>query len=349
MLPISDIESLPEWFTRDGGGGAVTVSTRVRLARNVHGARFTSVATAEEREAVLERVVGAAGKAPLFGQFDTILTQSISQHEKLALHERHLAPRALLDDKKPSALLVSSDEGGAVVVNEEDHVRMQALRPGLAAEEAWDAVDAMDDLLDSAVDFAYSAELGYLTACPTNTGTGLRVSVMMHLPGLVLTGRLGNVSAALMQGGFTLRGMHGEGSEPAGYFFQISNQQALGRSEGRIISECTELAKQIEAYEERARRKIAAGDSIMLEDRVNRARALLGAARLMGSQEAIVLLATMRLGAAAGAISATRYADIDRLLMITQPGHLQTLYGGELNEKERDKLRAEIIHKHLPS
>ncbi|MBN1808273.1 MAG: ATP--guanido phosphotransferase [Planctomycetes bacterium] len=345
MLPVGEIEKPPAWM--DNRTGPVVVSTRVRLARNLHGAMFTTVASVEERLRVVTTVESAASAIPASRYSRSFRTDVLSRSDRQALHERHLVPKTLLDEDKPSALLLSQDEGDAIVINEEDHVRLQALRPGLAAEEAWDAVDAVDDLLDGSVEFAFDSELGYLTACPTNVGTGLRVSVMMHLPALVISGRFANVTAAVIQGGFTVRGMHGEGSDPAGYFFQVSNQRTLGRSEGHIVGELAELVAQIEAYETRSRKKLMDKEPLMLKDRISRCRAVLDSAAVMGSTEAIGLLSILRFGIGMGLVQEPALASLDHLIMLVQPGHMQTIFGGSLSETERDARRPELVRKHL--
>ena len=349
MLPVSELQTAPAWLTSGTGSGSVVVSTRVRLARNVSGVKFLSVASADERKGVVSRIGDAVAGSAATNYLKAMEIETLKAHERMALYERYLIPKFLVKDDGPSALLISQSEGDSVVVNEEDHVRIQALRPGLEPEQAWDAVDTIDDALDTAVEFAFDPGIGYLTACPTNVGTGLRVSVMMHLPALVLTGRLTNVTAAILQGGFTVRGMHGEGSEPAGYFFQVSNQRSLGKSEGQIISEFRELVKQIEGYEEKSRKKIVSVDKITLEDRIVRAKAVLDVAKVMSSQEAVSLLSMLRFGTALGIAKLSGYAVIDHLVMMVQPGHMQTLYGGEMTDADRDKRRPDLIRKHLSS
>jgi protein arginine kinase len=347
MLPVSELQTAPPWLTSGAGPAPIVVSTRVRLARNISGVKFLSMSSPDERKTIVSRIENAAAGSAATQYLKPMKIEALKSHERMALYERYLIPKFLVTDEGPSALLISQDEGDSVVVNEEDHVRIQALRPGLEPEQAWDAVDTIDDTLDSEVKFAFDPELGYLTACPTNVGTALRVSVMMHLPALVLTGRLTNVTAAILQGGFTVRGMHGEGSEPAGYFFQLSNQRSLGRSEGQIVSEFRELVKQIEGYEEKSRKKIAAVDRITLEDRIVRAKAVLDVAKVMSSQEAVSLLSMLRLGVAFSILESPSYAAIDHLVMLVQPGHIKTLYGGELSDADRDKRRPELIRKYL--
>ena len=349
MLPIENLSRPPSWWAQPAPGREVLFSTRVRLARNLAGVPFLLRADAAVRAEVVERLRRALAGNELTRSFAYADFEKLEANERLILLERNLASRDLVEGEGPRGLFLSPGEGASVMVNEEDHVRIQSLKPGLSLEWAWEEADAIDDLLEEETPFAFREDLGYLTACPSNLGTGLRASVLMHLPGLVITRRMEKVFRAVTEAGFAVRGMHGEGSEPVGHFFQVSNQRTLGKPEARILADLAELARQIEDYEKKARQHLLEKDALRFADRIHRAWGILTSARMMSSTEAIMLLSALRMGSVCGLIEKAEPDRVDHLLTVVQPAHLQYIGGREMDDQERDHFRADFIARHLLS
>lgn len=350
MLPIDNLHLLPSWARLAGKPAQeVVISTRVRLARNLDGLPFLRKSGDEIRNAIVEKVGRALAGNPLTAAWRYADFSQLAPHERLVMLERNLASRELVEGEGARGIFIAADEGASVMVNEEDHVRAQSLKAGMAVDACWQEAEAIDDLLDSEVIFAFHQELGYLTACPSNLGTGLRASVLMHLPALVVTRRMEKVFRAVTETGFAVRGLHGEGSEPVGHFFQVSNQRTLGKPESKILAELSELTRQIDEYERQARKHLLEKDGTRFEDRVHRAWGILTTARIMSANEAIMLLSALRMGSACGIISRVEPGKLDHLLTIVQPGHLQHISGHEMEDSERDRFRAAFISKHLLS
>ncbi len=321
----------------------ITLSSRVRLARNLRGVPFPDKAPPETRAEVLQRVMEAARSelpvqeslencAPLFRQ---------------RLFEDHLISRNLLEGRPQSAVCMDEAHARAVMINEEDHVRIQALKPGLALQEAWTGANALDDALEQHLDYAFSSSLGYLTSCPTNVGTGMRASVLMHLPALVLMSEMEPIMNGLNKIGLTVRGRWGEGTAALGHMFQVSNQLTLGMSEARIVSDLEEIVKEISGHEQNARERLKRERFPFISDMAARAQGILLSARLMTTQEALERLSELRLGIALGLTSKTDMLTVDRLLLEIQPAHLQTLVGRTMTSEERDLERAERLRSEL--
>ena len=314
----------------------ITLSSRVRLARNLRGVPFPDKAGPAVRADVRRRVQEAA-RAELPFQETLADSPPLRRQE---LFEDHLISRHLLDGRPESALCMDAERRRAVMVNEEDHLRIQALREGLALREAWAAADALDDALERTLDYAFCSTLGYLTSCPTNVGTGMRASVLMHLPALVILGEMEPIANGLGKIGLTVRGRWGEGTAALGHMFQVSNQLTLGMAEARIVADLEEIVKEIAGHERNARERLKRERRMATEDLVARAEGILASARLMTAQEALERLSELRLGIALGLAKRIEMRQVDRLLLEAQPGHLQAAAGRAMDAAERDAERA---------
>ena len=314
----------------------IALSSRVRLARNLRGVPFPDKAPLAVRAEVRRRVMEAA-RTEL--PFQELLAGATPLRRQL-LFEDHLISRHLLEERPESALCMNEARTQAVMINEEDHLRIQALRPGLALREAWADADALDDVLEQKLDYAFSSSLGYLTSCPTNVGTGMRASAMMHLPGLVLQNEMEPIANGLAKIGLTVRGRWGEGTAALGHMFQVSNQLTLGLPEERILADLEEIVKEIAGHERNARERLKRERATFTEDLAARAQGLLVSARLMTAQEALERLSELRLGILLGLVKGLETQLVDRLLLEIQPAHLQTEAGRSMANEERDFERA---------
>ncbi len=272
---------------------------------------------------------------------------ALNDLEKQVLVERHLISRELSAATPGAGVVISRDQGMSVMVNEEDHLRIQVMRPGFQFKRVWKMADALDNALEEKLDLAFSPELGYLTACPTNVGTGLRASVMMHLPGLVLASQMEQVIRAVNQLGLAVRGWYGEGSEASGSIFQISNQQTLGESEEDIIKRVTSVLQTIVEQEQNARAKLLETDSAKLLDKIGRAYGTVRNAHLLTSVEAMNCLSLLRLAADLSLLPEVERARIDRLFIESQPGHVQLAARGTLETQKRDVARARFLREQV--
>lgn len=332
---------LPEEAYREAYG--IVLSSRVRLARNLSGLPFPDRAQPEVRAEARQRVMAAA-RAELPVQEDLAGATLLFRQR---LFEEHLISRALLEERPESAVCMDEARQRAVMVNEEDHLRIQALRHGLALREAWADADALDDVLEQSLDYAFSSSLGYLTSCPTNVGTGMRASALMHLPGLVLMNEIEPIIRGLAKIGLAVRGRWGEGTAALGHMFQISNQLTLGMPETRIVEDLEEIVKEIASHETNARERLKRERPLFAADLAARAQGLLASARLMTTQEALERLSELRLGIALGLTKKIEMRTVDRLLLEVQPAHLQTLYGRSMDSEERDCARADRLRAEL--
>jgi len=328
--------SLSRWMEGGGPESEIVISSRVRIARNLKGHPFPCLASEEETRAVLEQVCAVTGANDRFGDLKYWPMANLSALEKQALVEKHLASPFLARESKNGALLLRSDEAVSVMVNEEDHLRIQAILPGLQLEEAWRETDAYDNLLEGGLDYVFDEQYGYLTACPTNLGTGMRVSVMLHLPALIMTGQLNRFLRALSQVGLAVRGLYGEGTEIIGNLVQVSNQVTLGQSEEEITANLYSIIRQLIEQEQDARQAQLDKNRAGLADRAWRALGLLKNAQLMSSREAIQLISDLRLGYDLGLIKAVDHKLLNELLVLIRPGCLQLLAGKELDNSERN-------------
>ena len=337
------------WLSGQGPHADLVLSTRIRLARNLHSVPFTHRARDEQLQGVLLSVAGAAQRSRAFENGLLLRMTEMSPIERQILVERHLVSHELGDGVKPRGIMIAADESLSLMINEEDHLRLQAMTPGFQLAEAWSRADAADDELDQSLDFAFSEEIGYLTSCPTNAGTGLRASVLIHLPALVLVEEIQKVLKSIMEVGLNVRGLYGEHSEVMGNLFQISNQTTLGRSERESIERLERVTREIIETEERARERMMRDARVQIEDKVWRAYGTLRYCRSIHSREVINLCSAVRLGVALSMPGLCHLRVINELLVLTQPAHLQRLFGGDLSPGERNVYRAQIVRERLAS
>lgn len=352
-----DLSLLPDggmsWLDASGEHADIVLSTRIRLARNIEGFAFTSKARDGERLRVLAQLRDAVSSVPTLANHVVFRLDELAEEDRLLLHERHLVSKELagLDEAHPirsGAALFLGDNVG-VMVNEEDHLRLQALRSGFALSGAFESVDRLDRDLGTRVPFSYHEEFGYLTACPTNTGTGMRASVLIHLPGLVLTKEIQKVLAGLQQMGLTYRGLYGEGSEVVGNFFQISNQTTLGRTEDELLDHLMRVVRHVIEREEEARRVLLRNAGFIIEDKLWRAYGTLRYARSLSFDEAMNYLSGVRLAVGLKLIAGLSVYTLNKLLIFSQAAHLANAEGRSLSEGEANLARARYVRQALAS
>lgn len=330
------------WTMGTGDDSDVVLCTRIRLARNFAQYPFPLKQTDETGQAVLAEVSAFCKDRNDLQFYDL---SNVSPLEKRALVEKHfISPEHSKEDNHYRGLALNDDGSISIMVNEEDHLRIQCFAPGLDLDALWQKADTLDDAIESYFDYAFDEKLGYLTCCPTNLGNGMRASVMMHLPGLALTKRLG-ILDQLSNFGMTVRGLFGEGSQSVGDLYQISNQSAIGQSEKDILINLKSVAQQIIKEERNARNFLKEQNGLQLSDRIWRAYGTLSNARYMSSREALELISLVRLGYYLGYFTQLNSAQVDQLYLMAQPGYLQVLYGKDLEETGRDAYRAEVLRK----
>lgn len=332
-----------EWLKGSGPNSDIVMSSRIRLARNLKKYPFPHWADAEQLEAVISDFRSAYVSIDFFKDALFLRMGELDSLEKQMLIERHLVSREHALRPEHKAVLISDREVISIMVNEEDHLRVQVLQSGFNLQDTWKLADRIDGELEQFLDFAYSPEVGYLTCCPTNIGTGLRASCMVHLPALVMTKQAGRIIQAIGKLGMTTRGLFGEGTESYGNFFQISNQVTLGNSEEEMVDNLGRIIKQIIEQENAARGAIYANQRLLLEDRITRSLEGLKSAKLISTEEALNFLSTIRLGADLGIIKGAGRDMLNGLFIQIQPAHLQKKEGKQLSAEERDAVRAEFI------
>jgi protein arginine kinase len=335
------------WLSGEGPHAELVLSTRVRLARNLQSVPFTHRAREEQLQGVLVSVSNAAQRAKALEGGVFLRMSDVGAIERQVLVERRLVSHELGDASRPRGIVIAGAERMSLMINEEDHLRLQSMTPGFQLAEAWSRADAADDELDQALDFAFSDEIGYLTSCPTNAGTGLRASVLIHLPALVLLDEIQKVLKSIMQVGLNVRGLYGEHSEVMGNLFQISNQTTLGRSEHDSIESLERVTRQIIETEERARERMMRDARVQIEDKVWRAYGTLRYCRSIHTREVINLCSAVRLGVALGLKGLCPLNVVNELLVITQPAHLQRRFGSDLTPAERNVYRAQVVRERL--
>lgn len=336
-----------ETTRRSGPHDRIVMSSRVRLARNVKNLAFPGWAKKPDRIKALESIRPAVESLP---QMATAFSQSmdnLTNIDKQILVERHLISREHAAKSAGSGLVFNKEESLCVMINEEDHLRMQALRPGLQLKQAWVAIDQVDSDLEKRLDYAFNPEVGYLTACPTNLGTGIRVSAMLHLPGLVLSEQINQIIQSVNKLGLAVRGLYGEGTEALGNVFQVSNQMTLGEAETDIVERLNKVLLQIIEHEENARILLLEKKPKMVFNHIGRAYGILANAHSISSKETMNLLSLMRLGVDLGHFPKVERWLIDDLFIVTQPAHLQKQFSEKLAAEERDLLRADMVRERL--
>ena len=341
------MSSAGEWLRGEGPHHQIVISSRVRFARNLRNRAFPGWAKKAERTAILELIKPHVEELTEMQDSFSELLQDLSALEKQVLVERHLISREHAAKGAGSAVIMNRRQTLSIMINEEDHLRMQSIRSGLQLKQAFKLLDKIDSALEGDLEFAYDPRLGYLTACPTNVGTGMRASAMLHLPGLVLSELINQVVQAVSKIGLAVRGLYGEGTEAMGNLFQISNQTTLGEKEDEIINRLTKVIETIIEKEHDARQVLIQKKSNTLWDQIGRAYGVLTYAHVMTSKEALNLLSIIKLGVDLGTFPEDRRLPIDQLFIDTQPAHLQKTSQQKLNAEERDHLRAQIIRDRL--
>ena len=340
------------WLEASGDHADIVLSTRVRLARNLQGHAFGPRARINDREAVLKLYRQSSERTESMRSGTLLEMHGISARPRRLLLERRLISRDLLGDEeqgpsKGTAVHLSGRNPVSVMVNEEDHLRVQSLLSGLRLQEAWSMVDRLDEELGRELPYAYHHEFGFLTSCPTNVGTGLRASVFLHLPGLVLTKEIGKVLQGLAQVGLTFRGLYGEGSEVVGNFFQLSNQTTLGKTEEDLVDHLDKIVRQVIQYEMHARQILLRDARSVTEDKIWRAYGLLRYARNLSFEELMNLLSGVRLGVSLKLLPGLRVYTLNKMMIFTQPAHLEQAAGRDLPPSESDTHRAAYVRRIL--
>jgi len=344
------LKTSSEWLRGDNGSNRIVICSRVRLARNLRQYPFPGWAKKAEREKIFSMIQTAVASLPEMGH--SVVNDSMDHFtplEKQVLVEQHLVSREHAAKNAGSGLVVNKPRTLSVMINEEDHIRLQTFKAGLQLKNVWKAADRVDSELDEKLDFAFSPQIGYLTACPTNVGTGMRASVMMHLPALVLSEQIGQIIKAVNRIGLAVRGLYGEGTEALGNLFQVSNQMTLGESELHIIEKLQKVIVQIIEHEENARKKLVQEKGRIVADQVGRAYGVMLNSYAISSKEALNLLSLIRLGVDLSMFPDTCRFEIDECFIRTQPAHLQMDFDRKLTTEERDAMRADLLREHLKS
>ncbi|MEZ6130112.1 MAG: protein arginine kinase [Planctomycetaceae bacterium] len=336
-----------KWLCADGPESDIVISTRIRLARNIIGYPFMSRADDEIKQQLVDSMRKTISSTDIGADFQFIDVAALDDLDRQLLVERQLISRELSQSEGPRGVVIAADEHFSIMLNEEDHVRMQILSSGLALQTCWDSISALDDALEARISFAFDEALGYLTACPTNVGTGIRVSVMLHLPALRITREIQKVHQAAQKINLAVRGLYGEGSQAMGDFYQISNQVTLGCSEQQLLANLSEVVPNILGYERRVRDLLCRDNKGQLDDQIARAMGILTSARSISSEETMHLLSSLRLGVNLGLVHDVDIATVNELFIHTQPSHLQKLNGGPLKTADRNEARAAYLRERL--
>ena len=336
-----------EWLKGTGPHANIVMSTRVRLARNINRLPFPNKATKKQQQDFLEMIEKIIGQIDYFKDSAFLKLNEMDNVDKQLLVERHLMSHEHATNTEGKALVISQEEILAVMLNEEDHMRIQVMQSGFNLVETWKIINMIDDQLADKLDFAYLPKWGYLTSCPTNTGTAMRGSVMLHLPALVMTKQINKVLAAIAKLSFASRGFYGEGTQARGNFYQISNQVSMGHSEEDIIQNINGLIRQVIEQEEQARQALIVQNRPMLEDKIFRSLGILKNAYIISSQETVELLSMVRLGIDLGIVKDIDRRTINELFLTIQPAHLQKIESKKLSSSARDTKRASLIRQKL--
>ncbi len=348
-MKLNDLtQNAGEWLRGNGPLNEVVISSRIRLARNISGTPFLSKCSRAQRQSLETRLRDTILSAGLPGKTLYVDLEAAPEVDRQLLVERHLISKPQAAAEGARGVAVGENETLAIMVNEEDHLRVQALRSGLQLEEAWEQINAVDDKLEAQLDYAFHPRFGYLTACPTNVGTGIRVSVMLHLPALKLTGEIEKVFRAAKDLRLAVRGLYGEGTEATGDFYQISNQTTLGKTEEEIISDFKHsVVPKIIDYEHHARKLLLNDRTLAMDDKVFRSLGLLRSARLLTSEEVLTTLSHLRMGIHMGRVKDLDIRMLNELFLMTQPAHLQKLQGRKMEGDVRRAARAEYVRSRL--
>ncbi len=347
-MQLNDLTGkIGEWLRGSGPDSDIVMSSRIRLARNLAEFPFISKASQNDRTEIEKHLRDKIGSLQAEGETLYLRVNELGGLDRQFLVERQLISRELADSDGTRAVAIDSQEQVSLMINEEDHLRIQVMHSGLDLHSAWEQINHLDDLIEEKVTYAFHPRLGYLTACPTNVGTGIRVSVMMHLPALVLTRQIDKVFRSLQKISLAVRGMYGEGSQAMGDFYQISNQVTLGRTELELVEQVGDVIPVVIDYERKAREFLIREGRQNIHDQISRAYGILRNAQTISSEETMHLLSKLRLGVNLGFIDDLRIPDLNRLLVETQPAHLQKLRGAELESADRNIERARYLRRYL--
>ncbi len=348
MRPADLSHHVSQWFDGSGPGAEIVISSRIRLARNLAGYEFLTCLSKERQAQLLEELKGTILSLDLGEKVFFVDVSESSPLEQDLLVERHLISRRHASGKGPRGAIIAPSESFTAMINEEDHLRVQVFKTGLQLKECWQQIDNIDSEIEKKVKYAFDPDYGYLTACPTNLGTGIRVSVMLHLPALKMTGQIDKFFNAARDTDLMVRGLFGEGTDAVGDFFQLSNQITLGVSEEQIVEEFSDsIVPKITQFETMARQTLLTQQVDALDDKIQRALGVLRSARLISSQEALFLLSHVRMGINLGRVNGISLDAVNELFMLTQPAHLQLNSGQTLDPDHRDAMRAKIIRSRL--
>ncbi len=345
-LRDSIYKNLTHWVTGKGPENDVVLSSRIRLARNLEGFPYPNRAGKEEKNRITRKVIEAISEGKEI-KLHYIDLSEFPELERELLVEKHLISPVHAQEGVQKGVFLDDSETTSIMVNEEDHIRIQILSPGLQLDKTWEIADKLDDLLESKLNYAFSEKWGYLSSCPTNVGTGLRASVMVHLPALNLTNNIGKMLGAVSQLGLAVRGIYGEGSEAVGNIYQISNQITLGHSESDIIDNLKSVTRQIVEQEKKARDGLLTEKETEVKDTIKRSYGVLMYAYRISSEEALKLLSNVKLGIDMGILKDVDKKVLSELMVLIRPAHIQKINGQELSSLDRDIKRAELIQTRL--
>ena len=347
-MSLKDIinNNLTYWVSADGPERDIVLSSRIRLARNIEKLNYPNRAKPEEKAAVTKRVIETLSRQEQV-KLHYMDVNDLPVLERELMVEKHLISPIHAQEGSEKGIFLADQENICIMINEEDHIRIQVLMPGLQLGKAWEIAGELDDLLEEKLDYAFSEKWGYLSTCPTNTGSGLRASVMVHLPALNLTNNIAKMLGAVSQLGLAVRGLYGEGSESVGNIYQISNQLTLGHSEHDIIDNLKGVTKQIIDQEKQARQLLLQKMEFKVKDQFRRSLGLLKYAYQISSQESMKLLSNVKLGIDMGIIDDVDSGVLSELMVLIRPAHIQKIEGKELDETARDIKRAELIQARL--
>ncbi len=336
-----------EWLRGSGPESDIVISSRIRLARNLADYPFISRANTADRAEIERTLRERILRVREATELDYIDVDKLEGIDRQFLVERQLISREHAEAEGARGVAIDPQERVSLMINEEDHLRIQVMHSGLDLAGAWDQISSIDDLIESQVTYAFNDRLGYLTACPTNVGTGMRVSVMLHLPALVITRQIEKLFRSLQKISLAVRGLYGEGSQAMGDFYQISNQITLGRAEIDLVKQVGDVVPTIIDYERKAREFLVRESQETLHDRVSRAYGILRTAQTISSEETMHLLSSVRMGVNLGLIPDLEIPALNKLFIYTQPAHLQKLTGSELTTADRNIERARYLRRHL--
>jgi protein arginine kinase len=338
---------LPEWVKLEGEASDVVISSRVRLARNLKGFPFPNYADEKKLAQINEAIKSAVQVKAEFGGLQLIQIEELTPNDRLVLVEKHLCSPQFIENPHLRLLLVNQEQSISIMVNEEDHLRIQAITPGNSLDQALDLANQVDDYLESTLDYCFDECCGYLTACPTNVGTGIRASLMLHLPSLTMVDQIRRVLSSLTHVGINIRGLYGEGTESLGNIYQISNQVTLGHSEVELTSNLKSICRQVIEQERNVREALLKDSKLQLEDRLCRSFGILTQARLLTAQEALKLLSDVKLGVELGIIPEINKVVVKELMFLIRASILQKVSGHEMSTLERDYYRAQVVRDKL--